>query len=72
MIQSARVYEERFGLRGAFHESMFSFLLGIPILVISFPNTLHKIDIVSLKEISHLIELLLHVGMFMVEALPAV
>ena len=58
--------------RGAFHESMSSFLLGISILVISLPNTLRKIDIVSLEERSHLIKLLLHAGMFRVEALPTV
>ena len=72
VIQNFRVYEERIGLQGAFHESMTSFMLDILILVISLPNTLQNIDIVSLKEESHLIKILLHAGMFRVESLPVV
>ena len=72
MIQTSRVYEESIGLQGAFHESMSYFLLGILILIISLPNTLWKIDIVSLEERSHLIKIQLHAGMLRVESLLAV
>ena len=72
VIQSSRVYEERFGLLGAFHESMSSSLLGIPILIISLLNTVWKIDIISLEEKSHLINIFLHAGMFRVKSLPAI
>ena len=72
MILSSRVYEERFGLRGAFHEGMSSYLLDVPIMIIYLSNTLRKNDIVPLREKSHLIKIFLHAGMFREESRPAI
>ena len=45
-------------------------MLWFPILVISPPKALWKIDVISLKERGCFINILLHAGMFSVESLP--
>jgi len=72
MIRSSRVYEKCCGLRNSFHEGMSSFLLDVPIMIISLSNTLWNIDIVPLEEKIHLIKKFLHTGMFMVKSLPTI
>ena len=51
---------------------MTSFMLWFPILLISPPKYFQKIDVIYLKERGSFIKLLLHAGMFRVEALPAI
>ena len=41
-------------------------------MIISLPKNIWKMDIVALKEKSHLIKLFLHAGMFRVNSLPAI
>ena len=72
MISSSRVYQERFGIRNNFHEGMSSFLLDVPIIIISLPNTLWKIDIVPLEGKIHFINIFLHVGIFRVKSFPEI
>ena len=51
---------------------MTSFLMWILILIVSPSNILREIDVVSLKERSHLIKFFLHAGMLRVESLSVV
>ena len=72
MVLISRFYEESFGIQNCFHEGMSSFLLDVPIMIISLSNTLRNIDIVPLEEKIHLIKKFLHAGMFMVKSLPTI
>ena len=68
----SRIYQERFGIWSAFHENMISFMPWFLILLISPPKDFQKIDVISLKERGSFINILLHAGIFRVEALPTV
>ena len=59
-------------IKSACLEGMTFFMLWFPILLISPPKAFRKIDVISLKERGRFIKFLLHVGMFRVEALPAI
>ena len=72
VVRSYRISQECFGLRSACHEGMTFFMLWFLMLLISPPKAFWKIDVIYLKERGIFVKLLLHVGMFRVEALPAV
>ena len=65
-------FESPESIKSACHEGMTSFMLWFPILLISPPKAFQKIDVISLKERGSFINILLHAGMFKVEAFPAV
>jgi len=73
VIWSFRIYQNSFGLRSACHESMTSFTMWFPILMISPPKIFMEILMwLFLKKRSSFIKFIFHAGMLRVEALTAV